>query len=240
MSSIDTILQASDMAVARTPSELCAWVNTKTMEISQTEEGKQYARSGASLPKKLWEEVRPLSLFAFQRYGSRAGVKCTPNLGSENFDGRIDFDDKSSPRIYLEITYAKDGYDESLRFEAMNREGAVNFWGATSVSGTKAAGSRKVDVANEPEENRVDHNKIRQCALEIVRERLVAKGGKPYGPNYELVVVIDDYLPFRTKEDRKILEEYARAAIGGANLDFGKVFLLGSSGNYLYQIYGNI
>lgn len=240
MSRVENILKQADMESVRTPSELRAWVNTKTIQLSQTEEGKKYARSGASLPKKLWEEVRPLSLFALQRYGSRADVKCTPNLGNENFDGRIDFEDPNTQSIYVEITYAKDGYDENLRFEVMNQEGAVNLWGCTLVSGTKAAGNRKVYVADDPEESRVDHNKIRQCALEIVRERLVAKDSKIYGINYELVVVIDDHLPFRTGEDQRVLEKYARSVICGANLDFRNIFLLGSSGSYFSQIHGNI
>lgn len=239
MSRVENILKQADMEITRTPSELFVWVNKKTRELCQTKAGRQYARSGAWLSKKLWEEVRPLSLFAFQLYGSRDDMKCTPNLGDENFDGKIDFDDNNTPSTYVEITYAKDFRDEKLRFEVMNQEGVVNLWGAASAPHTRAAGPRKVKVANEPKITRVAHKKIRQCELEIVRKRLVAKGGKPYEPNYELVVVIDDYLPFRTEEDLKILEEYAKATIGGANLDFGKIFLLGSSGNYLKQIYGN-
>lgn len=236
MNSIDAILQEPDMEIARTPNELCVWVNTKTAELSQTKEGRQYAGSGASLPKKLWEEVRPLSLFAFQRYGSRADVKCTPNLGDENFDGRIDFNDTTMPPIYVEITYAKDGHDESLRFEVMNQAGSVNLLGAISVSGTKAAGPRRIHVENEM----VDHKETLEDAIRIVCERIIGKSRRTYGSNYELVVVIDDYLPFRTEEDRGILENRARAVISRANLDFGKIFLLGSSGNYLKQIYGNI
>jgi hypothetical protein len=239
MSRVENILKQADMEIARTPSELGVWVNKKTRELCQTEEGRQFARSGAWLSKKLWEEVMPLSLFTSQRYDSRSDVKCSPNLGDENFDGKIVFDDKTIPAIYIEITYAKDFRDEKLRFEVMNQEGVVNLWGAASAPQTRAAGPRKVNVANEPDKTRVVHKKIRQCALENVRKRLVAKGGKPYGQNYELIVVVDDYLTFRTEEDRKILEEFAKAAIGGANLVFGKIFLLGSSGNYLKQIYGN-
>jgi hypothetical protein len=97
MSSIETILQRPDMETSRTPQELCDWVDSKASALSETDEGKRYARSGALLPKKLWEEIRPLGLFAQLRYGSKVAVKCTPNLTNDNYDGRIDFSDVSTP-----------------------------------------------------------------------------------------------------------------------------------------------
>ncbi|MBI3808355.1 MAG: hypothetical protein HY281_12735 [Nitrospirae bacterium] len=232
MSSVDTILQQVDMESTRTPSALCEWVVSKASALSETDEGKRFARSGATLPKKLWEEIRPLGLFAFRRYGLRKDVKCTPNLNNENYDGRIDFDDISVPSIYVEITYAKDGYDESLRLEVLSAIGSVNRSGRISISGTKASGHRKVDVENEF----VDRQETRGHALEIVRERIVNKSDKVYGPNHVLVVVIDDYLPFRTEGDRMILVEYAKSVIDNVKLDFGEIVLLGSSGNYLCTI----
>lgn len=232
MNSADTILQQVDMETARTSSELCDWMDSKASSLSETDEGKRFARSGAILPKKLWEEIRPLGLFAFRRYGLRRDVKCTPNLNNENYDGRIDFDDTSVPSIYVEITYAKDGYDESLRLEVLSANGSVNLSGRISISGTKASGHRKVDVENEF----VDHQETRGHALEMVRERIVNKGDKIYGPNHVLVVVVDDYLPFRTEDDRMILVECAKSVIDNVKLDFGEIVLLGSSGNYLCAI----
>lgn len=109
MSGVETILQRVDMEISRTPRELCDWVDLKASELSQTVEGKRHARSGALLPKKLWEEIRPLGIFTYRFYGQRTDVKCTPNLTSENYDGRIDFTDAFVPSIYVEVTYAKDG-----------------------------------------------------------------------------------------------------------------------------------
>lgn len=236
MSSIDTILQKDDMALSRTPQELCDWVNSKTSELSVTDEGKRYARSGALLPKKLWEEIRPLSLFARRHYGLRDGVRCTPNLANDNFDGKIDFDNESTPSIYVEVTYAKDGYDESLQLEVLTSKGSVNALGRISTFGTKASGSRIVEVKNEA----VRHEDTRCKALEIVKKRILGKSGKAYGPNHVLVVVVDDYLSFRTKDDRAVLEEFAKHIVEGVRLNFRAVFLLGSTGNYLSCIYGKI
>lgn len=60
MSHPETILNRADMELSRTPRELCDWVGAKAEELSKTAEGKVYARSGKLLPKKLWEEIRPL------------------------------------------------------------------------------------------------------------------------------------------------------------------------------------
>jgi hypothetical protein len=236
MSSIDTILQRADMEISRTPRELCDWVDSKASVLSETDEGKRYARSGALLPKKLWEEIRPLGLFALRLYGPEGGVKCTPNLTNDNYDGRIDFSDASIPSIYVEVTYAKDGYDESLRLEVLTAKGSVNALGRISKSGTKASGRRTVAVENEA----VKHEETRNKALEILKERILSKSGKTYGPNHVLVVVVDDYLPFRTGDDRAELVEFAKPIIESVRLDFRAVCLLGSTGNYLSCVYGQI
>jgi len=220
------------MEVSRTPTELCNWVHAKASELSATVEGRRYARSGAHLPKKLWEEIRPLGLFAQNIYGQQGGVRCTPNLTNDNYDGRIDFDDPSVPSIFVEVTYAKDGYDESLRLEVLTCSGSVNALGRTSRTGTKASGRRTIEVQNEF----VGHNTTRDQAVKIVENRILSKGEKTYGPNHVLVVVVDDYIPFRTMDDKVVLEDFARSVIGNTKLDFGAVYLLGSSGNYLFRV----
>lgn len=236
MNSIETILQRADMEISRTPQELCDWVDLKTSELSETAEGKRYARSGALLPKKLWEEIRPLGLFARCLYGQRTYVKCTPNLANNNYDGRIDFNDASRPSIYVEVTYAKDGYDEHLRLEVLTAEGSVNALGRISKSGTKASGRRTVKVENEY----VNHEETRCKALEIVKTRIHSKSGKKYGPNHVLVIVVDDYLPFRTMDDQAVLVEFVKSIVESVKLDFRAAFLLGATGNYLACVHGEI
>jgi hypothetical protein len=224
------------MERTRTPRELCEWVDLKAAELCMTDEGKQFSRSGAMLPKKLWEEVRPFGLFALATYGQRIGVKCTPNLESDNYDGLIEFDDQSTPSVHVEVTYAKDGYDESLRLEVLGAEGSVNWLGTITASGTKAAGDRTISVQSEF----IEHETTRNSSLKIVRERIAGKSGKRYGQNHVLVIVVDDYLAFRTMEDQKILEEQARSTVASKELDFKAVYLLGASGKYISAIRGQI
>lgn len=234
MNGIKSILQRADMEVSRTPRELCEWVDAKASELSQTNEGKEYARSGANLPKKLWEEIRPFSLFAFCRYGPE-GAKCTPNLSNDNYDGKIEFSDRSTEPIYVELTYAKDGYDEDLRLTVLNQDGSANALGKITVTGTKASG-QKIEVENQA----VDHIETRNAALVLLKERLVGKQNKQYGKNTVLVVVVDDYLAFRTADDKAVLEEAARRTVAELALNVGAVYLLGATGKYCERIFGEI
>lgn len=234
MSHPETILNRADMELSRTPRELCDWIDAKAAELSKTKEGKAYARSGALLPKKLWEEIRPLGLFARCRYGDK-DVRCTPNLTNDNYDGKIEFSEPSASSVYIEITYAKDGYDERLRLKVLTEKGDVNALGKITVSGTKASG-QTIEVENEA----VDHNKVRAAALDLVKKRLANKGNTQYGKGHILVVVVDDYLPFRTDEDKEVLMSYTQAALSRLNLNVAAVYLLGSSGSYCARVAGEI
>jgi hypothetical protein len=222
------------MEVPRNPRELCDWVKTKASELTQTKEGMAYARSGAILPKKLWEEIRPFGLFALSRYGVE-GVECTPNLSNDNYDGTIKFSDLSVPPIHVELTYAKDGHDERLRLSVLSSEGSVNALGKITVSGTKASG-QSIEVENEA----VDHTEVRNAALALLKNRLAGKSNKQYGRNHVLVVVVDDYLAFRTEEDKKVLMRHTQTLIPDIKLDFGAVYLLGASGKFCARVLGEI
>ena len=234
MNGVEDILQRTDMEVSRSPRELCDWVDSKASELCQTKEGKAYARSGAILPKKFWEEIRPLGLYALSQFGAER-VKCTPNLTNDNYDGKIEFSDGNNPPIYVELTYAKDGYDERLRLNVLSSEGTVNALGKITVSGTKASG-QTIKVENEA----VDHAEVRSAALALLKDRLAGKSNKQYGQNHVLVVVVDDYLPFRTDEDKEILMQHAQCIGVNLKLDFGAVYLLGSSGKYCARVMGEI
>jgi hypothetical protein len=234
MSDPADILNSTEMQRSRTPRELCDWVDSKAAEFSKTKEGKVYARSGARLPKKLWEEIRPLALFALCRYGDK-GVRCTPNLSNDNYDGRIDFPGSSVTSVCVEITYAKDGYDERLRLKVLSENGDVNALGKITVSGTRKSG-QTISVENEA----VDHADVRSAALGLVKKRLGDKSGKYYGKDHVLVVVVDDYLAFRTDEDKEVLMACTRDAVSELGMNVGAVYILGSSGSFCARVAGEI
>lgn len=226
-------LKREDMETPRSPRDLSVWVQAKIFELAQSKKDKAYLRSRACLPKKLLEEVRPFALFANLRFGSD-DVRCIPNLGNENFDGRIEFADQTKEAIFVEITYAKNGHDERLRLTVLNEKGSVNLLGTVNVTGTHAAGNRRVEVKNEA----VSHQATLKSGLSLVKKVLTNKSKKRYGPQYALVIVVDDYLAFHSEEGKAALRQYAVTTISSLPMDFGAIYLLGSSGEYLERIYG--
>lgn len=79
------IFDRSDMERPRCPSELFAWVMGKCTELGATPEAKTFARSGAPLPKKFYEEVYPLAFFAEREFAGRDDVLGRVNT-TETFD----------------------------------------------------------------------------------------------------------------------------------------------------------
>ena len=229
------ILKQTEMQEPRTPRALREWVDSKASELAQSREGRIYARSGARLPKKLMEEIRPFALFAYLRFRAEE-VTCFPNFGNENFDGKIQFSDPSLLPVYVEITYAKDGYDERRRLSVLTNRGSVSAVGAITSIGTKAAGNQRIEVASEA----VDHKVVVGTTLSIVKDRLTGKSGRKYGPQHVLVVVVEDSIAFKDDEDKIVLRQYAEESIASLTLDFGAIYLLGASGEYLDLTHGDI
>ena len=175
------ILDRSDMERPRRPSELLAWVMAKCNELGATPDAKAFARSGALLPKKFYDEVYPLALFADREFAGRDDVLVQPNLDNDNFDGRITVGAGPGRRtIFVEVTYAKDGYDEARRMEVLCREGHVSLTGSVSSAGRKGSPNRKVHVESEA----VSHLAALEDYLAIVRERLKDKARSRYGKDH--------------------------------------------------------
>jgi len=213
------------MERSRRPSELLAWVTVKCRELGATPDAKAFARSGALLPKKFYEELRPLAIFADREFPGRDDVLIQPNLDNDNFDARITVG-RGSKTIFVEITYAKDGYDESRRMEVLSREGSVSLTGPVSSSGRKGSPNRKVHVESEAR----SHLVAREEYLAIVRKRLEDKARSRYGNDHVLVVAVDDYLPLRESSDFDYLRAAAESWFPTLGLDFGRVVLLGVAG----------
>ena len=219
------ILDRHDMERSRRPSELLAWVTAKCKELGATPDANAFARSGALLPKKFYEEVRPLAIFADREFPGRDDVLVQPNLDNDNFDARITVG-SGSRTIYVEITYAKDGYDESRRMEVLSREGSVSWTGPVSSSGRMGSPNRKVHVESEARSHLVALEEY----LAIVRKRLEDKARSRYGKDHVLVVAVDDYLPLRESSDFDHLRAAAESWFATLGLDFGRVVFLGVAG----------
>lgn len=228
------ILDRSDMERPRSPSELFAWVMAKCNELGATPEAKAFARSAALLPKKFYDEVYPLALFAQREFGGRDDVLVQPNFDNDNFDGRITIGTGAVRKktIFVEVTYAKDGYDESRRMEVLCREGHVSLTGPVFSSGQKGSPNRKVHVESEA----VSHLAVLEDYLAIVRARLEDKAHSCYGKDHVLVVAVDDYLPLRESSDIDRLHEATASWLPELRLDFGRVVFLGIADNLFLSL----
>ncbi len=224
------ILKHKEFEVTRTPAALKEWVDARCVELGATPEAKAYARSGALLPKKLYDEVRPLALFAWREFGNRDNVKVTPNLNNDNYDGVITV--YGQPSLFVEITYAKDGYGDSLRMEILSREGSVNALAPIAAAhGVRGSSKRQIEIPDEA----VDHREVLNLHLSCVRECLKRKANITYGQNHVLVVVVDDYIPFYSSSDEAALDEAVRAILPSLRLDFLRIMMLGVSGRLFVQ-----
>jgi hypothetical protein len=214
----------SDVEQPRSPVELLTWVTAKCEELGSTPENKKYARSGASLPKKFYNEVRPLALFAWHEFCDHPNILVTPNLSNENFDGVIYLPDGSP--LHIEITYAKDGYKDDLRMEVLTQQGHVNALTPVTVVGTRHSPNRHIDIPNEV----VNHDSIVAEHLRYVTNRLIGKTNKSYGSNHVLVVIVDDHIAFRDNIDVQTLNSLVMNQLSHLKLDFGRLVMLGASG----------
>jgi hypothetical protein len=71
--------------------------------------------------------------------------------------------------------------------------------------------------------------------LELIAKAAKANANRPYGKLATLAIVFDDYGTFRSQEDLSLLEDFVITEVLPMNLDFGKLYLLGWSGNTIIE-----
>lgn len=222
-----SILKRSDMEQPRSPAQLLAWVMKKCAELGANPDAIAFARSGASLPKKFYDEVYPLAIYAEREFRNQDGVLVQPNLDNSNFDARITFGDgPDSTGLSVEVTYAKDGYGESLRMEVLSSNGHVNLVGRRSVAGRRGARDRRIQIENEA----VSRTTLVDQYLVLLEHTLRKKARRRYGRSHVLVVAVDDYVALREPCDGQRLARFASSLLPTLALDFGCVAFVGVAG----------
>lgn len=223
------IIDPADMSRPRSPDDLVRWVDEYCQRLGSSSEAKTYARSGDEMPKKFYEEVRPLAIYAQAAFGQVKGAIVTPNLGDDPYDGIIELPDRT---VYVEITANKDGYADSLRMEALTTNGHVNAISPITAKGRRHSPSREVTAENVA----VDHDETVNEHLVRIEKRISAKADDRYTRNHHLLVTVDDYIPFREADDIRKLQEAVYDCIQPLPLMFAKVVVVGESGRILFEI----
>jgi hypothetical protein len=222
-----SILDAADMTEPRSPQDFCGWVIQKCRELAQSPEAKAFSQSGASLPKKFHDEIYPLSVFVAREYRGRSDVLVEPHLGNDNFDAKVTVTGGNRPQItFVEITCAKDGYDESLRMEVLLKEGRVSMTGPITKSGRRGTPERIVNVATEG----ASHAETLERYLQLIETTVAGKSRIKYGPQHTLLIAVDDYLALIQDSDWPLLAERAESLLQKLHLDFGRIVFLGLAG----------
>lgn len=232
MTDPSTFLSVEDITKCRTPCELKRWVSTAFDHYSESDEAKAYLRNKKGLCKQLLEEVWPLALLAQQLFGDTDNVFCEPVLGNQNYDALIE-DRRCEPpiRVKVEFTVAVDGYDEHLRMEVLNKRGRASAYGKVSVSGTKHTG-HKIAI----EASGRDRQQLAGDVVGVLTKAMRGKADRPYGQSHWLCVMFDDRILIPNKDDLEVVRASTIAARLSLNLDFAKVFIVGKSGELLWEL----
>ena len=227
-----TFLSAEEMTKHRTPRELNDWVAKIFDHFLESNEAKAYARLKKGLSKQFFEEVWPLALLAKQLFGDSDQVICEPVLGNQKYDALIeDRRGDASIQIKVEFTIAVDGHDDHLRMKELNEKGRANAYGDVSVSGTKHTG-HNINIYDRA----LSRDELTSNAVRVVTEALRGKANRPYGLNHWLCVKFDDWIWVPNKDDTEAIRASVSSAKRALNLDFAKVFIVGSSGELLWEL----
>ena len=222
------ILNAPDMTKSRTVPDFLAWMTQKEEDLSAITKAEQFI--GSPLKTRFYDEIYPLSVYVRRKYSNSPGVIITPNLNNDNFDATVTFKGLSS-KVYIEITRAKNGRDESLRMEVLARDGYVP-WGdagpIASVSGRKGTPNRVIKilpkVVDRTDELLAEHFLLVEATVKAKAD------GRQYGKNFILLVIVDDYDHFQADSDHAKLDGFVRSNLLCTDLDFARLIIFGISG----------
>lgn len=173
--------------------------------------------------KQLVEEVYPLAIYAFKKFGETTFVHITPVIGNQNYDARL-IDESYSPAFisYVEVTQAHEGESEYLRAVLLNKNGYVPGTGAIRKEGTRKKGL-KVSAHIEA----VLVSEVAEHELQKIVDAIGRKEGKGYLDNTNLIVEFDDGYMFRRAIDGKTIDRFMHEKIVDRDLHFNEIYLVG-------------
>lgn len=217
-----------EITIERTPRELIDWVESK---INMADEKTIRLRQGFA--KQLVEEVYPLAIFAFKKYGETKLVHIKPVIGNQNYDAILTDNSYSPASVsYVEVTQAHEGEAEYLRAVHLQEHGYVPGTGTVKKEGTKKTGLR-VSVQAEA----VSVDSVAESELQKIIDAIGRKEGKSYPANTCLVVKFDDGYMFRRATDGRTIDRFVQDKILGRDLCFDEVCLVGKFKKVFQQYY---
>lgn len=225
------ILSLVDCETERTPAEFLQWVEEKNELFKSTKEGRTYLVERQGLARCFIDKMYALSLLVRHLFNHRIDVVCKPNLSDDDCDAVI-VDYRRRPLRVRSVVFARAilGYEAYLRRLYLPGEEHAFLFSRFSQRDRRDHKSKSVDDGET-----LLHVILLNKGLELIAKAAKAKANRPYGKLATLVIVFDDYGTFRSREDLSLLEDFVITEVLPMNLDFGKLYLLGWSGNTIIE-----
>jgi hypothetical protein len=222
----DESISIEELTKKRTPSELMCWVKQKMEQIGATDEEEKALRLHEGLAKQLMEEVYPLAIFGWHKFGDTDRILLQPVIGSQNFDAIVtDLRTKPASQSYVEITQSHEGENDYLRRLVRQEQGFIFMPSDVTKTGTKKTGLK---VSVKPN---VNSGEIAENELNRIVDAAKRKAGKDYPTNTSLIIVFDDDRFFQRRIDNATLGAFSRKYILRLDLRFSMLYLVGRREN---------
>jgi len=143
-----------ELTKKRTPSELLSWAKWKMEQIGSTDEGEKALRLREGLAKPLMEEVYPLAIFGWRKFGNTDQILMQPIIGNQSYDAIVtDLRSKPASESYIEITQSHEGENDYLRRLVLQWQGFTFGYSPVIKKGTRKT---RLQVSIRPKAVRLD------------------------------------------------------------------------------------
>ena len=225
----NNILSPEEMKKPRTVAELGAWVLKVHDEFTRAKEPRSFLRQKKGLSKQFYEEVWPLLRFAQAKYGNDSLTKLVLVIGSQQYDAIVTKVDSTEYKV--EITFAKDGYEEFHKMKLLERDGHVSVFGTLDITGTKNKG-----YSYRMNDGACSLDEIFEKYLSAIIRAFEAKSNCTYEDVNTLIIGFDDFMLFLDDEDSATFTRMILDAAMSINCSFSDVWIVGMSGKFYVRL----
>jgi len=216
-------ISIEELTKKRTPSELLSWVKRKMDQIESTDEGERALRLREGLAKQLMEEVYPLAIFGWRKFGNTDQILMQPIIGNQSYDAVVtDLRSKPTSQSYVEITQSHEGENDYLRRLVLQQRGITFGHSPVIKKGTKKTGLQ-ISIPLQV----VSSNEVARDELRRIIDAAKRKTAKDYPINTSLVIVFNDDFFFRRAIDDATLDTFIKKYILKLDLRFSTLYLVG-------------
>jgi len=216
-------ISVEELTKERTPSELLSWVKWKMDQIASTDEGERAVRLREGLAKQLMEEVYPLAIFGWRKFGNTDQILMQPIIGNQSYDAVVtNLRSEPASQSYVEVTQSHEGENDYLRRLVLQQQGFTFGHSPVIKKGTKKTG---LQVSIPPKV--VSPHEVADDELRRILDAAERKAAKDYPMNTSLIIVFHDDWFFRRAVDDANLDAFVKEHILKLDLRFSTLYLVG-------------